>query len=147
MATQGPFDTVAQPAELVQPPREGRTRERRRLSESTVIGFVAVVIFFIVWQGVGFVRTAWPDGVFVGPFKFVAPSQLFLPAPTDVFTAFQAYIQDGRIWKDMAVSGQELAIGYLAAAILGILLGLHEFRLPAMLIDGQRVNQRRPAGN
>jgi len=127
MATQGPFDTVAQPSEsewLVQPPPESRTRERRGLSESTVIGFAAVVIFFILWQGVGFVRTTWPDGVSLGPITFIAPSQLFLPAPLDVFKAFQAYVQDGRIWKDMAVSGQELMTGYLAAVVLGIVLGL-----------------------
>ena len=39
MATQGPFDTVAQPAEsewLVQPPPESRTRERTLGNRSTL---------------------------------------------------------------------------------------------------------------
>ena len=71
MATQGPFDTVAQPAEsewLVQPPPESRTRERRGLSESTVIGFAAVVIFFIFAAVAVAYRQVFPDES-VGPRK------------------------------------------------------------------------------
>ena len=127
MATpSGQIDTIASPAEpqaLVRRPTDPRERAINR-HEPTIIGGAAVILFFVIWQGVGVVREAAPDGLALGPFKFIAPSQLFLPTPLDIAKAFQAYVQDGRIWKDAAVSGQELLIGYVAAAILGILIGL-----------------------
>ena len=127
MATpSGQLDTIASPAEpqaLVRRPTDARDRAMRR-HEPTIIGAAAVVLFFVVWQGVGIIRETAPEGLALGPFKFIAPSQLFLPTPLDIARAFQAYVQDGRIWKDVAVSGQELLVGYVSAALLGIVLGL-----------------------
>jgi len=113
------------PAEAVAlAPRGAARASAIRGHEPVIIGTVTVLLFFVVWQGIGLLRDRSPDGLALGPFLFVPPSQLFLPAPLDIAKAFQAYVQDGRIWKDVAVSGQELAIGYVAAAILGIILGL-----------------------
>ena len=115
--------TPAEAAALA--PRGGTARASAlRGHEPVIIGTVTVLLFFVVWQGIGFIRDRSPDGLALGPFLFVPPSQLFLPAPFDIAKAFGAYVQDGRIWKDVAVSGQELVIGYVAAAILGIILGL-----------------------
>ena len=94
MATpSGPLDTIASPAEpqaLVRRPTDARDRAMRR-HEPTIIGAAAVVLFFVVWQGVGIIRETAPDGLALGPFKFIAPSQLFLPTPLDIARAFQAY--------------------------------------------------------
>lgn len=121
-------ETIARPAEqpwITRQRTDARARESRvRGWEPKIIGLAAVVVFFAAWQGIGFVRATSPDGVSLGPFTFVPPPPLFLPTPFEVIGAFQVYINDGRIWKDVAVSGQELLIGYLSAAVLGIVLGL-----------------------
>jgi NitT/TauT family transport system permease protein len=133
MAMQSPsqsdgLDTVAIPAEprwVTRAPADGRVRESRvRAWEPKIIGFAAVAIFFAAWQGIGWVRAASPEGVVIGPFSLVPPPPLFLPTPFEIVAAFDVYVKDGRIWRDVAVSGQELLTGYLSAAVLGIVLGL-----------------------
>lgn len=127
MALRDP-ETVAAPAQsqwLTRRAADARAREERiRGWEPKIIGLAAVIVFFVAWQGVGFIRATWPEGVSLGPITFVPPPPLFLPTPFEIVAAYQVYIQDGRIWKDIAVSGQELLIGYISAAILGIFLGL-----------------------
>jgi NitT/TauT family transport system permease protein len=49
---------------------------------------------------------------------------LFLPGPTDVAQAFVQLFQAGDIWLDMATSGEELAIGFGMAIVVGLLIGL-----------------------
>ena len=126
----GMFDpgAIATPAETQwerPQARDARAREARVKSwEPKIIGLAAVIVFFAAWQGVGFIRAASPEGVSLGPLTFVPPPPLFLPTPLEIVAAYQVYVQDGRIWKDIAVSGQELLIGYVSAAILGIFLGL-----------------------
>jgi NitT/TauT family transport system permease protein len=133
MAMQSPsqsdgLDTVAIPAEprwVTREPADVRVRESRvRAWEPKIIGFAAVAVFFAAWQGIGWVRATSPEGVVIGPFSFVPPPPLFLPTPFEIVAAFDVYIKDGRIWRDVAVSGQELLTGYLSAAVLGIVLGL-----------------------
>jgi NitT/TauT family transport system permease protein len=122
------LDTVAAPAEpewVTRPTADARAREARVKSwEPKIIGLAAVIVFFAAWQGVGWVRATSPEGVQLGPITFVPPPPLFLPTPLEIVAAFQVYIQDGKIWKDVAVSGQELLVGYLSAALLGIVIGL-----------------------
>ena len=65
--------------------------------------------FFAVWQGVA---TA----------KLVSP--LFLPGPIDIFKAYQELIRGGKLWYDMAVSGEELMLGYVLAVVCALPLGL-----------------------
>ncbi|TME66694.1 MAG: ABC transporter permease [Chloroflexi bacterium] len=93
------------------------TRERRsvlrpsriRLYEPLVIGTLSVVLALTVWQLVANARI-W--------------SVLFLPGPWDVAQAFVQLFQSDDIWLDIATSGEELAIGYGMAIVIGLLIGL-----------------------
>ena len=93
------------------------TRERRsvlrpsriRLYEPLVIGTLSVVLALTVWQLVANARI-W--------------SVLFLPGPWDVAQAFVQLFQSDDIWLDIATSGEELAIGYGMAIVIGLLFGL-----------------------
>ena len=123
-ATQRVPPAPAEAEWLARSPREPARSGRGQSNESLVIGVTAVVVFFLVWQGVGLVRAVWPEGIALGPILFKAPSQLFLPTPFDVIQAFDGLIRDGRIWRDIATSGEELAKGYLSGAVLGVFIGL-----------------------
>jgi ABC-type nitrate/sulfonate/bicarbonate transport system permease component len=121
----GPVATPAEPEWLARKPTDARNRESRlRNYESKLIGLAAVVIFLAVWQGIGVIRAVWPEGVAIGPFTYVAPTQLFLPTPVEVSQAFGTYARDPKFIKDILTSGQELSYGYLLAAALAIPLGL-----------------------
>ena len=93
------------------------TRERRsvlrpsriRLYEPLVIGTLSVVLALTAWQLVANARI-W--------------SVLFLPGPWDVAQAFVQLFQSDDIWLDIATSGEELAIGYGMAIVIGLLIGL-----------------------
>jgi len=93
------------------------TRERRsvlrpsriRLYEPLVIGTLSVVLALTVWPLVANARI-W--------------SVLFLPGPWDVAQAFVQLFQSDDIWLDIATSGEELAIGYGMAIVIGLLIGL-----------------------
>ena len=93
------------------------TRQRRsvlrpsriRLYEPLVIGTLSVVLALTVWQLVANARI-W--------------SVLFLPGPWDVAQAFVQLFQSDDIWLDIATSGEELAIGYGMAIVIGLLIGL-----------------------
>ena len=132
MATQGtgqadpyPVATPAEPEWLTRKPADARSGESRvRGYESKLIGFAAVVIFLAVWQGIGVIRAVWPEGVVIGPFTYVAPTQLFLPTPVEIGQAFGTYARDPKFGRDILTSGQELSFGYLLAAFTAIPLGL-----------------------
>ncbi|HEV2009595.1 MAG TPA: ABC transporter permease [Candidatus Limnocylindria bacterium] len=93
------------------------TRERRSVVkpsrfgryEPVVIGALSVAFVLTVWQLVANAR--------------IMPV-LFLPGPTDVAQAFVKLFQTDDIWLDIATSGEELAIGFGMAIVLGLLLGL-----------------------
>src|SRR2546425_90663 len=127
MATQDPYPiaTPAEPEWLTRKPADARAGESRfRSYESKLIGFAAVVIFLAVWQGIGVIRAVWPEGVVIGPFTYLAPTQLFLPTPVEIGQAFGTYARDPKFGKDILTSGQELSFGYLLAAFTAIPLGL-----------------------
>ncbi len=96
---------AARPAQPAAEPGESWLRQREQL----LVGAASVVSFMVVWQAVAAAR-------------FVPA--LFLPGPTDVITAFDELVKDGRIGHDIVVSGQELAVGYLLAVAVAIPLGL-----------------------
>lgn len=89
-------------------------------NESVAIGAIAVVVFLILWQGIGVAR----EQKLALPFGITAPSKLFLPSPSDVVQSFGDLVRDGELAEDLAVSGYEFGIGYVGAAITGVLLGL-----------------------
>jgi ABC-type nitrate/sulfonate/bicarbonate transport system permease component len=77
--------------------------------EGFIYGFGAVAIFVAIWQVVAYAR--------------VVPA-LFLPGPADIWQALVLYVEDGSIWNDLAVSGEELIYGFGLAVIVGLPLGL-----------------------
>jgi ABC-type nitrate/sulfonate/bicarbonate transport system permease component len=64
----------------------------------------------------------------LGAWQLVANARLmpvlFLPGPWDVAQAFVKLFQQGDVWLDMATSGEELAIGFGLAIVVGLVLGL-----------------------
>jgi len=93
-------------------------------NESKVIGTISVTTFLVLWQSLGFVRAAWPQGIVLGGLKLAVPPTLFLPVPSEVILAFRDLVQGGELAQDVAVSLQEFAIGYVLAVVVGVLLGL-----------------------
>ena len=93
------------------------TRERRSVVKSSrvkqyepaVIGALSVLAALTAWQLVANARI-WPP--------------LFLPGPWEVGQAMVKLFQQGDIWLDMATSGQEIAIGYGLAMVIGLAIGL-----------------------
>ncbi|HAF08654.1 MAG TPA: hypothetical protein DCK98_01030 [Chloroflexi bacterium] len=100
--TAGESDPTRERRSLVKP-------SRIRQYEPVVIGTLSVMFVLTVWQLVANARIY---------------SVLFLPGPWDVAQAMVKLFQQGDIWLDMATSGQELAIGYGMAIILGLVIGL-----------------------
>jgi len=77
--------------------------------EPAVIGALSVLAALTAWQLVANARI-WPP--------------LFLPGPWEVGQAMVKLFQQGDIWLDMATSGQEIAIGYGLAMVIGLAIGL-----------------------
>ena len=60
--------TPAEAAALA--PRGGAARASAlRGHEPVIIGTVTVLLFFVVWQGIGFIRDRSPDGLALGPYR------------------------------------------------------------------------------
>jgi len=107
--TQDGVAVAAFPGTRVGPQRIPGQPTRLSRYQALIIGAVSVTAFFAVWQGVA---TA----------KLVSP--LFLPGPVDIFKAYQELIRGGKLWYDMAVSGEELMLGYVLAVVCALPLGL-----------------------
>lgn len=78
-------------------------------NERAILGTLSFVGFFLFWEigaRVGFVQT----------FFFSSPSAIIMSGYREV--------QLPRFWNDLRVSGTELIVGYLAAVVLGIPLGI-----------------------
>jgi ABC-type nitrate/sulfonate/bicarbonate transport system permease component len=71
-----------------------------------LIGFFSVVI-------------AWELAVRFGFLKLI-----FISSPSKIVEAAQLEVRQGRIWGDIGVSLLEFSLGYLIAAVLGIVIGL-----------------------
>jgi len=54
---------------------------------------------------------------------FVA-NALFLAAPSEIVVALYNLAVTGQLWRHIAISGAEFALGYVIASVLGIALGL-----------------------
>jgi NitT/TauT family transport system permease protein len=80
-----------------------------RRNENFLLGLSSVTAFLIFWELA--VRIGWAN-----PLLTSSPSQIFA-------TAYQMFA-DGSIYPDLLVSGEELALGFGLAAIIGIPLGI-----------------------
>jgi NitT/TauT family transport system permease protein len=56
--------------------------------------------------------------------RFLVANALFLAAPSQIAVAIYSLAVSGELWRHMAISGAEFAIGYVIASIIGIGLGL-----------------------
>jgi len=131
--------------------RTAVVKEQRRRTwddyEGFVLGAVAVLIFLTFWEGVG---TKWTYFGWQLPFAASLPqiNPMFTSAPSRILLAGDRLFFDGglgavmsalaagnlggawtaiakgSIWKDIWVSFQEFAWGYLLAVALGIPLGI-----------------------
>ena len=107
-STRGETTRTRQHRSVVKPKRWKRY-------EALIIGTIAVTLFLVTWQAAALAnQTAkWMPA-------------LFLPSPSDTADAFLKLFTDPRqnIWADLGTSGFEFAIGYVAASIFGLLLGI-----------------------
>ena len=106
-------DRVLPPTTAANAARRARrsvVRPRRwQTYEPIVIGTASVIIVLTVWQAIAILGLV---------------PKLFLPAPTDVALAFVDLFRGDEIWIDMATSGEELAMGYGAAIVIGLVVGM-----------------------
>ena len=77
--------------------------------ENLVIGLTAVVLFMIFWETA--IDLGWG-------------SPLFFSSPSRIVTAGYEAFRDGSIYPDLAISGEEFALGYGLAMLAGIPLGI-----------------------
>jgi len=93
-------------------PRAFAASQHRGLSpaiRARVLGTLAVVLFVVAWEAV--VRMG-----LVNPLFTSSPSRI-------VFTLAQL-VHEGRLWKDIRVSGAEFLLGFTLAVAVGIPVGL-----------------------
>jgi len=102
---------MAVPVDYELAPLSGRsTRPRLFLErERVIIGGGTLVAFFLLWEALG--RSGLVD-------------PLFASSPTRMVQAGIVLLRDPDFWNDLRVSGTEFALGYGAAVLIGILLGL-----------------------
>jgi NitT/TauT family transport system permease protein len=79
------------------------TNERLILASASFVGF------FLVWQVAS--SAGWVN-------------RLFFSSPTAIANAAIDEFQNPRLWSDIRVSGTELIVGYLAAVVVGVPLGI-----------------------
>lgn len=87
--------------------------------ERPLFSIGAVIIFILVWEWVGTNCFMWEllD-------KDCKSSPLFTSAPSKIALAGVKYWNSGDIWEDLSVSGQEFALGFILAILIGIPFGL-----------------------
>lgn len=100
--TSGEADPTRERPSIVRP-------RRAKQYEPVIIGTLSVIFVLTVWQLVANAR--------------IMPV-LFLPGPSDVAQAFVKLFETDEIWLDIATSGQEMAIGYGMAIVIGLAIGL-----------------------
>jgi len=77
--------------------------------EDAVLGLLAVAAFVVIWEVV---------------IDVAHVSALFMSPPSKVFAAARNELASDTIWHHLGVSGIELVFGYVAAAVVGIPLGV-----------------------
>ncbi len=77
--------------------------------EATILGWIAVVVVIGIWQ------VLWSMGKI---------SPLFMSGPSAIANRFWQDLLHGNLLKDLAYSGKNFAIGFVLAAIAGIVLGV-----------------------
>ena len=99
------------PAEDLKPRALAASRHRglSPAVRARMLGTVAVVLFVVAWEAV--VRLG-----LVNP--------LFTSSPSRIVSTFAQLVHEGRLWKDIRVSGAEFLLGFAFAVAVGIPVGL-----------------------
>lgn len=79
------------------------------LNERLVLGVLGFVSVLALWESV--VQVGWLK-------------RAFLSSPTAIFQAFLNEARQGTLWGHISISLQEFLLGFLAAAVVGIFIGL-----------------------
>lgn len=96
------------------PPRKPRGWYRR-LGLLQLVSVASVLVAIAIWQAV--VSLGWVD-------------PLYVSSPRDVITSFGDLIRNGSLQRNIWISVQELLLGFGAAAIVGIPIGVLCGRVP-----------------
>jgi ABC-type nitrate/sulfonate/bicarbonate transport system permease component len=94
--------------------------------ERLLLGVLGVVLFLVVWEGLG--RGWWAD--LLAPLlgksaEALRLKPIFVSSPSAVAkAAYTLYFVTGEIWPHLATSAGELAVGLSLAAVIGIPCGL-----------------------
>lgn len=103
------IDAPAAPAVRRGPAGGRRARKVARRARPYLLGASSVLILLAGWQlavSYELVKTA------------------FLPAPLDVGTTLATLFTGGAIWSNLAISGQEFAVGMVISVVAGAVLGI-----------------------
>jgi NitT/TauT family transport system permease protein len=93
-----------QSADAAEPPEPFVERYR-----SLLLGALAVLLFFVAWEAV---------------FLVVPLNTLFISKPSLILAALAELATDGELWTDLAVSGVPFLYGFVAAAVVGVAVGI-----------------------
>lgn len=90
------------------PPRSRRKRAAATF-RARIISTTAVVVFLAAWEGV---------------VRFGLINPLFTSSPSRIVMTFLRMLHEGVLAKDIRVSGTEFLIGYSAAIVVGVVVGV-----------------------
>ncbi|HYM18895.1 MAG TPA: ABC transporter permease [Micropepsaceae bacterium] len=90
-------------------PVEGPKRSLWQRNENLVLGLSSVAVFLAFWEFA--VRIGWAN-------------PLFTSSPVRIFVTAYEMFADGSIYPDLLVSGEEFALGFGLAVIIGVPLGI-----------------------
>ena len=91
------------------PASSGRTRQWLRQNERPLLGAATFALLLLVWElsvRLGLARA------------------LFVSSPSLLLNSLSQAIQRGTLWKDVGVSLEEYVLGFVSAAVLGIVAGI-----------------------
>jgi sulfonate transport system permease protein len=88
---------------------EKTSRPRRRLDEYLLVSLVLPVLLIVLWEVAG--KSGWLN------------SSIF-PPPSKIFESFLKQIDKGSLQKNILVSLERVALGYLLGSVAGITLGV-----------------------
>lgn len=95
-------------------------------NERTILGLAMIFLILLFWEGLS--RGWWADllhPLFGASAEKLRVRPIFISSPTAVARkAYELYFVTGGIWRHLATSGLEIAVGLGAAIIIGIPLGL-----------------------
>lgn len=79
--------------------------ERRK----PLLGIFSVIMAFVVWESI---------------FEFVELNQMFFSKPSMIASAAVILLEDGELMRDIGVSATPFFVGFLSAALVGVVIGV-----------------------